>query len=216
MKAGILGFLLLACAQETTPRTPATPPAPSYPPGTALLVEGLTLTADAPERLCADILALYPEYSRVHALRLALTNEFLPRLAVRASHAQAWEQARADCQAAGDRPEGLASHVEEGNFRTLGVGLWSEARHLPLGAWSDPIEQAGRWLRILPLERAESADPREEVLTLRVVEFPLLPSETRQAEIEAAIDAARLTLVDPHFEEAVPEAWKHRMRGTKP
>lgn len=212
-------MLLLGCTREGAPAALERPSAPAPAPDKALQVDGLGLPADAPATLCADILALYPEYSRVHALRLALTNEFLPRLAVRARHPEAWERARTACEAAGSRPEeleSLESHVEEGNFRTLGVGLWSAARHLPLLAWSEPIELTGRWVRLRPLARAESVDAREEQLELAVIEFSFLPAEGGQEAIEAAIDEARLTLMDPLFAEAVPEAWKHRMRGTKP
>ena len=219
-RTGILALLLLGCAREAQPEPPQSALEPAPPPNAALLVDDLSLAADEPAALIRDILELYPEYSRAHALRLALTNEFLPRLAVRTRHTEEWERARAACAAAGGEDETLDPHLEQGNFRTLGVGLWSAARHLPLHVWSDPIELTARWVRLRPDAKAESADPREEVLTLSVVEFPVLPpdlsGEEEQARIEAAIDASRLTLVDPLFAESVPEAWKHRMRGTKP
>jgi hypothetical protein len=49
-----------------------------------------------------------------------------------------------------------------------------------------------------------------------VLEFPYVDPEHGRAEIERAIDRARLTLLDPDFAAAVPEAWKHRMRGSPP
>lgn len=219
-RTAILALLLLGCGQGTPAEAPRAPTDPAPASNAALLVDDLPLAPDEPSALSRDILELYPEYSRVHALRLALTNEFLPRLAVRARNEEGWERARAACAAAGGEGEALDPHVKEGNFRILGVGLWSAARHLPLQVWSDPIELAARWVRVRPEAKAESADPREEVLTLSVVEFPVLPAdlsgEEEQARIEAAIDASRLTLLDPLFAESVPEAWKHRMRGTKP
>jgi hypothetical protein len=200
-----LVLLLLGCAPEA-------PDAPAPASGAALLVDGLSLTAGEIEPLCADILALYPEYSRVHARRLALTNEFLPRLAARARDPEGWQRARAECESAGARLETLVPRSEEGAFGGLGVSLWSAARHLPIGEWSGPLELAGRWLRLRLDERIERADPREERLRISLVEFPYLDP----VALEEAIDQARLTIVDPEFDWAVPEAWKHRMRAGKP
>ena len=205
MKPALL-LLLLGCA----PEEPAAPAPPAHAPETVLLVDGLSLTAAEVEPLCADILLLYPEYSRVHARRLALTNEFLPRLAAHASDPEGWERARSACERV---DPGSASPLPvEGTFHGLGVGLWSAARHLAPDAWSAPVELAGRWLRLRLDERQEALDPREERLRVSLLEFAFL----EPLALEAAIDGARLTLVDPEFAEAVPEAWKHRMRSEKP
>jgi hypothetical protein len=177
-----------------------------------LLVDGLALTASEIDPLCADVLALYPEYSRVHARRLALTNEFLPRLAARSSDPRGWERARAECESASARLDALAPRTQEGAFAGLGLSLWSAARHLPVGEWSGPLELAGRWLRLRLDERTERPDAREEHLRVSVLEFPFLDP----AAVEAAIDRAHLEILDPGFAAAVPEAWKHRMRAQEP
>lgn len=216
----LLGVAPFGCGEPPTePATelPATEQATAVaPPGTVLRVNDLPLAAEEVDRLAADVSELYPEFSRVHARRLALTNEFLPRLAVRAAAVDRWEQARAACAEANDGLEERIDAVFEGTFSKLGVGLWSAARHLALEEWSAPIELTGRWVRLRLEERTERPDPREERLRIAVVEFRLLPHEDERAAVESAIDRARLTLLDADFAEAVPEAWRHRMRGPKP
>lgn len=202
-----LVLLVLGCVPEEPPVQ-----APAPPPGTVLLVDGLALTAGEVAPVCADVLALYPEYAAVHARRLALTNEFLPRLAARAQDPEGWQRARTECERAADRLDALVPRSEEGTFHGLGLPLWSTARHLPVGEWSAPLELAGRWLRLRLDERVERADPREERLRVSVLEFSFLDA----LGVGEAIDRANLVIVDPEFGEAVPEAWKHRMRGHQP
>lgn len=204
--------MVLGCAPEEAPN-PATT---VHAPGTVLEVDGLALTAEEVAPLCADILALYPEYSPVHARRLALTNEFLPRLAARASDPERWQAARTACEQAGEQLDELTPHEVEGTFHGLGIGLWSAARHHALDQWSPPIELAGRWLRLRLLERAEHSDPREETLRVALLEFPWLDLANDPMALEKAIDRAHLALVDPEFARAVPESWKHRMRAEAP
>lgn len=198
--------------------TPAEPPAAIPPdprdPDAVLFVDDLPLRAVELEPLCADIAALYPEFTRLHARRLALTNEFLPRLATRVSAPEAWARARAECEAWDPaHAETLAARRCEGGFQALGLSLWSAARHLPEGVWSDPIELTGRWLRLRLEARNGAADPLQESLALALLEFPFVDPGAPDAAIQAAIEQARLTLVDADFAAAVPEAWKHRMRG---
>jgi hypothetical protein len=104
----------------------------------------------------------------------------------------------------------------EGGFRAIGLPLWSAARHLPPGEWSGPIELAGRWVRVRLDGRAEALDTRQEELELALLEFPfILPEEARE-RADAALEAVELTVLDPAWEETVPESWKHRMRGSTP
>jgi hypothetical protein len=184
---------------------------PEVPAGAVLLVGDLALLATDVRPLEADILALYPEYSPTHARRLALTNEFLPRLALRSRDPQSWARAREACERAADLDESARGH--EGGFHALGVGLWSLARHLPEGRWSAPLELAGRWVRVRLDEKSSHPDPRQEILRLSLVEFPLYAPEAMRERTESALDEAVLVLCDPAFAEAVPEAWKHRMHA---
>jgi hypothetical protein len=216
LKGSAVALALLGCAPESpAPAAPTAAPrnAAGAAPEVALTVDGLELRASELEPLCDDILVLYPEYSRLHARRLALTNEFLPRLAIRARDPERWAEARqaataADLQAAPARVEGT--------FHGLGLGLWSAVRHQAPGAWSEPLELVGRFVRARLDETRAAVDPREEVLVVSVLDFPFVPPADARAAIDGAIDGARLTILDPNFDEAVPEAWKHRMRGSKP
>jgi hypothetical protein len=206
----LLLLFLQACAPESPP---AAGTSAEHPEGTVLLVDEQPLTAGEMIRLTADIRQLYPEYSLLHARRLALTNEFLPRLAARAREPERWSAARTACMEANDELEARATRVE-GRFHGLGLSLWSAARHLPVGEWSAPLDLPGRWVRLRLDERLEAADPREEFLRVSLVEFGYLAPAPNA--LEEAIDHARLTVIDPSFGEAVPEQWKHRMRGSRP
>jgi hypothetical protein len=217
-RAWLLAVALLGCAQEE----PAAPETGAVGPGTGadsgheavLEVDGFELTAAELEPLCGDIHSLYPEYAAVHVTRLALTNEFLPRLALRASAPERWNAARAACAEA--VPDALEPVALEGTFQGLGLGLWSAARRLTPGAWSGPIELVGRFVRVRLEEKRAAPDPREESLRLAVLAFPCVDPANERAEVDAAIDRAHLTILDPGFGAAVPEAWKHRMRASKP
>ena len=192
---------------------PGSVPAAGNAPGAVLLVNDVPLAAQELETLCRDIRALYPEYSPLHARRLALTNEYQQGLPSPYHHPESWRAAPKACEAA---CEGGAEPVpvqSEGRFKALGLGVWSAARHQPLGEWSAPLEFTGRWLRVRLDGRNGAADPLLETLQVSVLEFPYVDPERAHAEIEGAIDRARLTLLDPEFAEAVPESWKYRMRG---
>lgn len=224
----MLALVLLGCAQED-PAAPETagaggPGARAVSGRDAVLeVDGLELTAAELEPLCADIRSLYPEYAEVHVTRLALTNEFLPRLALRASAPEDWAAARAACAEAvpgalePTSPEPSPELTAlEGTFQGLGLGLWSAARHLEPGVWSGPIELVGRFVRVRLEEKRSAPEPREEFLRLAVLAFPSVDPARERVEVDAAIDRAHLTILDPDFGAAVPEAWKHRMRASKP
>lgn len=212
--SGFTAWVVAALLSACTPAAPAPEPdaRPEVPPGVVLLVDGLPLARAEVSPLTEDILELFPEYSELHARRLALTNVFLPRLAARAAHPDGWNRAREACL----RSTQLDARARtlEGGFQALGVGLWSLARHLPVGSWSEPLELPGRWLRLRLEAKTLHEEARLEALRLSLVEFAFLAPEEPTAGVEAAVDRAVLTLVDPAFAEAVPEAWKHRMHAT--
>lgn len=205
---------LSGCADEALPAPPPAPVQRAPAASTVLEVEGLGVTRSEVDALAADVLLLYPEYSRAHARRLALTNEFLPRLAVRAQARAAWQAARTACAEA--IPTALEPLEIEGDFGELGLALWSAARRLAPGEWSPPLELTARWVRVRLEQRSESAEPRLERLRLALLDFPLLAPDGQRIDVAGAPDRARLVILDREFDEAVPEAWKHRMRATKP
>jgi hypothetical protein len=209
LASAALEALLLGCGPSGTASQQ-----PSAPEGAVLLVDEQPLRARDVAELQADVAALFPEYSATHALRLALTNEFLPRLATRSGALEAWQRARAAC--AGADPASLEPETIEGGYRGLGLGLWSAARHLAPGSWSGALELTGRWVRLRLDGRTEAADPRAERLRLSVLEFPFIEPATALQTVEASVDRARLRILDGRFGEAIPEIWKHRMRSGAP
>jgi len=214
LQSSILALALAGCGREM-----AAPVVSAPPPGVVLSVDGLELRAEEVAPLMADIASLYPEYALLHLRRLALTNEFLPRLAARAAAGAAWTNARDASASAGEDAavlEQLADWHGEGTFHGLGVGLWSALRHRAPGVWSEPIELPGRFVRARLDQLVPAEDPREELLRLSLISFPYLAQEGEANPVDAAIDRSTLTLFDPDWAEAVPETWKHRMRGSKP
>lgn len=202
-----------ACApKESAPP----PPEATFPAGTVLLVDELPLLADEVAMLERNLHALYSEYSSMHLRRLALTNELLPRLAAHSAHREDWARARDDCARLGPVPDALIPREDEGNWQVLGLGLWSAARGLVLREWSAPLELTGRWVRLRLDRRQEHLDARAEVLHVSVLEFPYLDPAQLEEKLDSALDHALLTIIDPTWEEVVPETWKRRMCGPKP
>jgi len=219
VKRALLGLAWIALAScggaPQEPAPVATLPPLEYPAGTLLTVNGEVLMAAEVEPLASAIEELFPEYSRTHARRLALTGEYLPVLAGRALAPEAWRAARA-ASAAFDPstpPEPLRTR---GNFSSLGLGLWNGARGLAPGAWSAPLELFGRFVRLRLDGRVAAEDPRAVQLEVSVVEFPYLEARRARELLEEALDRAELVIVDPAWREAVPEAWQHRMRSERP
>ena len=205
---------LAGCTPEESAQPVAPPPAPAAD-GAVLRVDGLPLTAAEIEHLAAGVELLYPEYSRQHARRLALTNELLPRLAGHALQPERWAEARMACASAFEAGA-LEPHRAEGNFATLGLGLWDAARRLAPGTWSEPVELFGRFVRVRLEARDGAPDPRAEELDVLVLEFPYLALAEAQNAHDFALERAVLEIVDPAWRTAVPETWQHRMRPDHP
>jgi hypothetical protein len=205
---------LAGCAPEESAEPVAPPPAQSAD-GAVLRVDGLPLTAAEIEHLADGVELLYPEYSRQHARRLALTNELLPRLAGHALQPERWAEARAACAAAFEAGA-LVPRREEGNFATLGLGVWDAARRLAPGTWSEPVELFGRFVRVRLEARDGASDPRAEELDVLLLEFPYLAVSEAQNAHDFALERAVLEIVDPAWRTAVPETWQHRMRPDHP
>jgi len=214
---------LLAPSQILGACRPAPAPAPAaavadgatVAQGAALLVDDVPLRAEDMQTIVDDIRRLYPEYSLVHARRLALTNEFLPRAALRSSRGDAWNEARRACTEAADLDREIA-WSGEGTWKDLGLGLWSAARGLPPGTWSGPIELVGRWVRLRLDELRPASDAADETLRVSLLEFAYMSPAALSNDVNQAVDGAHLTVLDPAWGEAVPESWKHRMRDVAP
>lgn len=212
--AALLATALAAACSRGSATADAPPAARTFPEGTVLLVDGVALAAAEVEALADGVALLFPEYSRLHARRLALTNELLPRLAGRSLEPARWEEARAACAASEPRAEGARRY--QGNFGLLGLGLWDTARRLEPGTWSAPCEIFGRFARVRLEGRDGNPDARAEELDISLLEFPYLDAAEAKDAYERALDRAVLEIVDPAWREAVPEAWQHRMRADNP
>lgn len=201
------------------------PEAPIGPEGTVLFVDDLPITAAEIDRLAASVELLYPSYTANHARRIVLAEFVLPRLAVaslfpeeRERARKAAEQARAEIS---DAPEeawlakrGGVRFDVQGQWKKIGgVDMWTLARNLDEGVWSQPFERTGTFniVRRGPIKTGET--PHHELLELTILTFPYLPGDDALLQAEEALDQARLRIVDPAWEEIVPEEFKYRMDG---
>jgi len=199
-----------AAADVAAGRDPAAAPDPS---GAVLSVDGLWIRPQDVDPLADEVQLLFPEYTRVHARRLALTNEILPRLAARSRHPETWAAAREACAEAEAHLEELTPWVQQGTWKVLGLALWGVVRRLEPGVWSPPVELVGRWVRVRLDERTPASEPSQEVFEVSLLDFPYLELTTLAATVQEAIDSVRLEILAPEWDATVPEAWKHRMRG---
>jgi hypothetical protein len=52
--------------------------------------------------------------------------------------------------------------------------------------------------------------------TVNLVEFPWLDPQAPRIEVETVLDASRLTIVDPAWNQIVPGFWRHRLGVRQP
>ena len=225
--AGLLGASLLAgCGPE--PELVAgglEPPAPhearfefETPEGTVMTLDGEPVTKAEVDALAELVARIYPQYTRPHLRRLALLNRIFPLLALAGRHAEARTASPAlaadalELAEEGRAPGGAID--AEGDWRDLGFELWSElvARTPELDTWTGPIEIPGRYLVVRIVERPPAGHPEQDGWRVSILEFPYLPEPSRTAAIEAALDECTLHILEPSWNEVVPEGWKHRMK----
>ena len=228
---GLCALLAAGCgdAEPPSPDEPpgqggAAPETRAWPEGTVLAVDDVPITLAEVDPVADAIAEVYPEYTRAHARRLALTNVVLPRAAA----ANRFPDARAAMlEVARQRLADLASGSEEtgaieisGRFGQLDLDLWLVARTLEPGAWGGPFDLVGRW-SLVRLDEIEIPDGIVEAALYRlsVIRFPYAGRAEEHyldagEAIEAAIDASRLEFVDPAWRNVLPEAWKRRMKGS--
>jgi len=222
----ILAAILLAgCGEENgeSRDDPAGGDAPrAYDPDVVLLVDEVEIRGPEVQVVADAIAVMFPEYTPVHCRRVALRNVYLPRAAVRAVHSERRAEAVRECERMSealraDPTEGEAEAQElSGDFRRLELDLWVYARGLEPGVWSPPFEQIGR-LRLVQLVGIEEGEEEAlDAVTVRVHDFPYLPEGSTMDDVEAAIDASRLSILDPAWGKAVPESTRYRMQGETP
>lgn len=220
LRALSLGLLSLlpACTQ-------APAPAPAYPAGTVLAMDGVPIRADEVDQVASWFAQLEPRNSMDQLRRLALTNVMFPRLAAARIDPARREEARVlalsyrDALTRGSQIEGpLAGPLIEtrsGRMLDLGMEIWNAALEVPIGAWSEVLETAGAFHIVRPARRGEGDTPALIELTVEIYDFPYLdPNEVRN-QINRQLDRSRLESIDPYWWELVPTAWRHRLRGSE-
>ena len=193
-----------------------------YPAGTALAVSGEPIPAALVEAAAQRVAEVYPERAASFHTTTALESFVLPRAALAQAHAEARAAARAACDAAreriraGESAEALGAAELTGTWAQLSLLVWDAARRLEPGEWSEPLEGPGHFA-LVRLERRGGFEhfPAEEALTVRVLEFGYLPAGDAGPAWDAALGAARLEVVDPAYEELVPETLRYKMKGPK-
>ena len=222
MSSRALPILLLAlCACSKPP-----PPAPSWPAGTVLVLDGRPILAADVDQAANVIALLEPRDSIDQLRRLALTNVVLPTLAAQAidpqrraeaQHlAQEWKRA-IDAGTTTQAPAVGPLLVErKGPMLTLGLELWNAAMELEPGHWTNVVETAGCF-HIARLEQKGTAMlPGLVELTLSVYDFPYIEGAQAHDAIQARLDRAQLVYLDESWRALVPLSWQHRLRGGNP
>lgn len=214
--AALVVVLVSACADEPVTPSRSSPPsvAVEAPLGTAVLVDEVPIAAEEVDRWAGWIADLEPEYVLNAQRRLALTNGLLERAAVAAKFADERERARALIARASDGErdlDGLIVSEIQGSWRDLSLQLWGELQPVRVDEWIGPFERPG----VFTLARVQSVDENHglQSLAVELVQAPFLPTEGSAAAIRDAVDGSKLTIVDDAFGDAIPEAWKYRMRG---
>ena len=219
VRVGFLALAFTACESR------AAPP-PSWPAGTVLVFDGQPISAEEVDRV-ADVFALVqPENSVAETRRLALTNVVFPLHAARevdpAQRAAALELARAHAAAvrAGDVANtGLLGPVETervGGARAVGLDAWKFALDAQPGAWSELIETPGAFELVQLRERGKQNTPAALEVRVGVYVYPYLDASNPRAAIDAALDRAKLVIVDPAWKDLVPTAWQYRLKAGVP
>ncbi len=210
VSAACASVLALACCADEDDGAPPR----RWPPGTVLALDDVPITAADVDRVAERIAAVYPQHSAGFHRREALGSFLLPRAALQAYYADARAEAEEKCRSerallvAGDErapePIPITATPEQDTFFH-----WGSARGLEPGAWSDPLERMGNFVLLRLDARVEDS----EALELSVVEFPYVPAAFSPKDLDAAFASARLNVVDPAYDELIPERLRYAMRG---
>ena len=202
------------------------PPAPAarvWPAGTVLALDDVPILESEVD-VAADVFArLEPDLAPPQLSRLGLTNLVLPQLAGRRLAGSAREEAHrkalelAQVLAEGGTLGGpLADAIladREGRAGDVGLEAWMWASTAEVGRWSAPIETVGAYEIVRLVERTPASAAREVRYKLKVCVIPYVDASDPRGAIEGQLSRSKLEIVDPKWEEIVPEYWKHRLRG---
>ena len=196
-------------------------------PDAVMLVGDVPIFAAEVDEVTPLIALIEQNASDAQLRRLALTNVVLPRALARGIAPADREAARAQALATlarlrggeviGPAPEGTSGGERiEGQWSELGLQVWYAAWNLPEGEWSEPIEDAGRFVLVKRIGRVDAPVPGATKFQVEVASFPWLDARTAGAQVEAAYDKVRLEILDPDWRTYVPELTQYRMGARKP
>ena len=81
------------------------------------------------------------------------------------------------------------------------------------GEWSRPLESVGAFVIWRLVE--DVPEPRQLTSTVRIERyfFPYIPEEGPQALVQQAIEASKLEVLDPEWEELLPLVYRNDMQA---
>jgi len=217
--------LALACSKPAS-ATSARPATGTLPAGTVLVMNDVPIRADEVEELASLYAMLEPHDTPTQLRRIALSLTVFPRIAAASIDAErrAGAQKLAESWHAelgkGDMPPGpLTGPMESehtGAFADLGFDFWRMASDLQPGSWSPVFETPGCFYVLRVKTRKEGSLPSLTRFTIGTFAFPYLEAATAHADIEAALDRSRLTILDDTWRDAVPAALRYRFHVESP
>jgi hypothetical protein len=222
---GVLSIAATLTGSACERSTPATP-APSWPAGTVLALNGRPITAAEVDRVGSGFALMEPNDSLAQLRRLALTNVIIPRIAAadanpeRRSEMGALAESYRAALVAGTMPPGpLAGPMEEerkGRLFALGLEVWNFALDAEIDRWSPVLETVGAYEIARVKKRMPGPSPGWTEFTVGVFDFPYVDGPDPRRAIDEAIDRSRLVFVDDSWREVVPAAWIYRLHAGTP
>lgn len=221
----LLALAALAACSKAAPAA-APPQSRTWPAGSVLALNDVPIRADDVDPIASTFAVVEPQDTPTQLRRLALSNSIFPRLAAsgidpdRRAAALKLAQSYREALERGDLPSGpLLGPMEierEGAFKDLGFEFWRVAIDLAPGVWSPILETPGSFHILRVKSRKESSHPARTRLTIGAFDFPYLEAATARADIEAALDRSRLTILDENWRDAVPAALRYRFHAESP
>jgi len=187
--------------------------APSWPAGTAVVVDGEPILASEVDADIDALLDIERAFGKTQRRRMILLHVALPRSFARAHHGQARAAARAEAQAwleslEQGRPAGSQGRFVSGNWNELGLPVWLVARGLEPGQHSAVVELPGRFVVLRLENRDHNPNPALERLRVLSETFPFV--EEPATLVDDYLDGT-LEIVDPAWREIVPGFVEYKM-----
>jgi hypothetical protein len=213
--AGLKALVLIAlgaCAQPDGE-------APVPPEGAVIGVGPTWILEQEVDRWLDTVALLEPLDTLPSWRRKALTNLVLPRKIAallvpaerRLARVQA-ERAHEALHTRGSLPEGFPEPLESvtGGVYEVGLERWIMARGLPLGEWSEILEEAGTFLLMRVLEAPEEGDwHARTTIHIEYVHVPYLRAEDQPGLlVEQAREQLQIWAVIPEWEWILPQYYQ--------